>query len=67
MRILQLLVHPPRTPPLVLAQDKKTWKSSTRFADLIDIPEGAGEDIKKHIPDFEFQLVELFRMLYKKK
>jgi predicted transposase YdaD len=52
--------------PIVLAQDNKPWKSSTRFADLIDIPEGAGEDIKKHIPDFEFQLVELFRMPFEK-
>jgi len=51
--------------PLVLAQDNKPWKSSTRFADLIDIPEGAG-DIKKHIPNFEFQLVELFRMPFEK-
>ena len=52
--------------PLVLAQDNKPWKSSTRFADLIDIPEGAGADIKKHIPDFEFQLVELYRMPFDK-
>jgi predicted transposase/invertase (TIGR01784 family) len=52
--------------PLVLAQDNKPWKSSTRFADLIDIPEGTGEDIKKHIPDFEFHLVELFRMPFEK-
>jgi predicted transposase/invertase (TIGR01784 family) len=51
--------------PLLLAQDNKPWKSSARFADLIDIPEGAG-DIKKHIPDFEFQLVELFRMPFEK-
>ena len=52
--------------PLVLAQDNKPWKSSTRFADLIDIPEGAGEGLKKHIPDFEFHLVELFRMPFEK-
>ena len=52
--------------PLVLAQDNKPWKSSTRFADLIDIPEGAGEELKKHIPDFEFQLVELFQMPFEK-
>jgi predicted transposase YdaD len=52
--------------PLVLAQDNKPWKSSTRFADLIDIPGGAGEELKKHIPDFEFQLVELFRMPFEK-
>jgi predicted transposase YdaD len=52
--------------PLVLAQDNKPWKTSTRFTDLIDIPEGAGEDIKKHIPDFEFQLVELYRMPFEK-
>jgi len=51
--------------PLVLAQDNKPWKSSTRFADLIDIPEGAGE-MKKHIPDFEFQLVELYHMPFEK-
>lgn len=52
----------PAVPPLVLAQDNKPRKSSTRFADLIDIPEGVGEEIKKHIPDFEFQLVELYRL-----
>jgi len=50
--------------PLVLAQDNKPWKSSTRFADLIERPEG--KDIEKHIPDFEFQLVELFRMPFEK-
>jgi predicted transposase YdaD len=52
--------------PLVLAQDNKPWKSSTRFADLIDSPAGVGEELKKHIPDFEFQLVELFRMPFEK-
>jgi predicted transposase/invertase (TIGR01784 family) len=52
--------------PLVLAQDNKPWKSSTRFADLIDISEGGGEELKKHIPDFEFQLVELYRMPFEK-
>ena len=52
--------------PLVLAQDSKPWKGSTRFADLIDIPEVVGEDIKKYIPDFEFQLVELFHMPFDK-
>lgn len=50
--------------PLVLAQDNKPWKSSTRFADLINAPDG--EELKKHIPDFEFQLVELFRMPFDK-
>ena len=39
--------------PLVLAQDNKPWKTSTRFADLIDIPEIAGDNIKKHLPDFQ--------------
>ena len=52
--------------PLVLAQDNKPWKSSTRFADLIGIAEGAGEELQKHIPDFEFQLLELFRMPFDK-
>ena len=52
--------------PLVLAQDNKPWKSSTRFADLINAPDGVGEELKKHIPDFEFQLVELFRLPFDK-
>ncbi|MEI8292380.1 MAG: Rpn family recombination-promoting nuclease/putative transposase [bacterium] len=52
--------------PLVLAQDNKPWKSSTRFADLIEAPAGVGEAVGKHIPDFEFQLVELFRMPFEK-
>ena len=41
-------------------------KSSTRFADLINISEDLGENIKKHIPVFEFQLVELYRMPFEK-
>ena len=52
--------------PLVLAQANKPWKSSTRFADLISVPEGTGEEIQKHIPDFEFQLVELYRTPFDK-
>jgi len=52
--------------PLVLAQDNKPWKSSTRFADLVDSPEGVGQELKKHIPDFKFQLVELYRMPFDK-
>ena len=52
--------------PLVLAQDNKPWKTSTRFADLIGVPEGAGEEMQKHIPNFEFQLLELCRMPFDK-
>ena len=52
--------------PLVLAQDNKPWKSSTRFADLIESPESLGEEIQKHIPDFECQLLELCRMPFDK-
>ena len=55
-----------RIPPLVLGKDNKPWKSSTRFADLINISEDLGENIKKHIPVFEFQLVELYRMPFEK-
>ena len=43
--------------PLVLAQDNKPWKSSIRFTDLIGVPGGAGEEMQKHIPNFEFQLL----------
>ena len=52
--------------PLVLAQDNKPWKTSTRFADLVQAPEALAEAIQKHTPDFEFQLVELFRMPFEK-
>jgi predicted transposase/invertase (TIGR01784 family) len=52
--------------PLVLAQDNKPWKSSTRFADLVSAPEEVGDELKKYIPDFEFQLVELYRMPFEK-
>ena len=55
-----------RTLPLVLGKDNKPWKSSTRFADLINISEELGENIKKHIPVFEFQLVDLYRMPFEK-
>jgi predicted transposase/invertase (TIGR01784 family) len=52
--------------PLVLAQDNKPWKTSTRFFDLIDAPEGLADALRKHSPDFEFNLVELFRMPFDK-
>ncbi len=52
--------------PLVLAQDNKPWKTSTRFADLVQAPSVLAEAIQKHTPDFEFQLVELFRMPFEK-
>ena len=52
--------------PLVLAQDNKPWKTSTRFADLVQAPESLAAAIQKHTPDFEFQLVELFRMPFEK-
>jgi len=52
--------------PLVLAQDNKPWKTSTRFADLVQAPEALAEAIQKHTPDFEFQLVEFFRMPFEK-
>jgi len=52
--------------PLVLAQDNKPWKTTTRFADLVQAPEALAEAIQKHTPDFAFQLVELFRMPFEK-
>jgi len=52
--------------PLVLAQDNKPWKTSTRFADLVQAPESLAGAIQKHTPDFEFQLVELFNMPFEK-
>jgi predicted transposase YdaD len=52
--------------PLVLAQDNKPWKSSTRFFDLIVAPEGLADALRNHTPDFEFSLVELFKMPFDK-
>jgi len=52
--------------PIVLAQDNKPWKTSTRFSDLVAAPEGLRGELKKHTPDFEFQLVELFQMPFDK-
>ncbi len=52
--------------PLVLAQDNKPWKTSTRFFDLIDAPESLVEALRNHTPDFEFNLVELSRMPFDK-
>jgi predicted transposase YdaD len=52
--------------PIVLAQDNKPWKTSTRFSSLIDAPDALREALEKHTPDFEFQLLELFRMPFDK-
>jgi predicted transposase YdaD len=52
--------------PLVLAQDNKPWKTSPRFADLIQAPAALAAAIQKHTPDFEFRLVELFNMPFEK-
>jgi predicted nucleic-acid-binding protein len=52
--------------PLVLAQDNKSWETSSRFTDLIQAPAGLAAAIQKHTPDFEFRLVELCSMPYEK-
>ncbi len=52
--------------PLVLAQDAKPWKSPTRFGELVSAPEGMGERMREHTPDFAFGLIELFRMPFDK-
>jgi predicted transposase YdaD len=52
--------------PLVLAQDAKPWKSAIRFGALVDVPENLAARMRLHIPDFEFHLVELFRMPFEK-
>ncbi|MEN9468900.1 MAG: hypothetical protein RL630_633 [Verrucomicrobiota bacterium] len=52
--------------PLVLAQDAKPWKSSTRFGELVAAPDGLAERMREHTPDFAFGLIELFRMPFDK-
>lgn len=51
--------------PLVLAQDKDSWKSSTRFHDLFAFPQGAWEAVRDYTPDFMFRLLELVNLPYK--
>jgi hypothetical protein len=50
--------------PLVLAQDKDHWKTSTRFHELFTFPQGGLEAVQTCTPDFAFRLLQLVDLPY---
>jgi predicted transposase YdaD len=50
--------------PLVLAQDKDQWKTSSHFHELFAFPQGAWEAVRACTPDFAFRLLELVHLPY---
>jgi hypothetical protein len=50
--------------PVVLAQDKDRWKTSSRFQDLFTFPEAIRKTARACTPDFSFRLLQLADMAY---
>jgi hypothetical protein len=50
--------------PVVLAQDGKPWKGSTRLSDLIGIPPEHESALRPWQPELVFKLIELVRIPY---
>ena len=50
--------------PLVLAQDKDRWKTSTHFHELFAFPQSDWEAIRACTPDFAFRLLQLVDLSY---
>jgi hypothetical protein len=50
--------------PVVLAQDKDRWKTSTRFHELFAFAEEGGETLRGSTPDFAFRLLQLVDLPY---
>jgi predicted transposase YdaD len=50
--------------PLVLAQDKDRWKTSTRFHELFTFPAGPWNAVRACTPDFAFRLLQLVEIPY---
>jgi len=61
--------HPPPTKlpailPIVLAQGKRPWKTSTRLEDLIDLPPSVAHILRPWQPTLVYHLLELLRIPY---
>jgi len=61
--------HPPpaKLPailPIVLAQGKRPWKTSTRLEDLIDLPPSVAHILRPWQPTLAYHLLELVRIPY---
>ncbi len=54
----------PAVLPVVLAQGRRPWRTSTRLADLIDIPSGLEELLRPWQPSLAYHLLELLRIRY---
>jgi hypothetical protein len=48
--------------PVVVAQDNKVWKTSTRFHDLFHLPPEQWEEVRSYMPDFSFRLLQLVEL-----
>jgi hypothetical protein len=52
--------------PVVLAQGKRPWKTSTNLEDLIDLPSGVAHILRPWQPKLTYHLLELVRIPYEK-
>ena len=52
--------------PVVLAQDKRSWKISERFGDLFALTQQRWEEVGAFTPDFAFRLLQLVDIPYEK-
>jgi len=50
--------------PVVVAQDDKVWKTSTRFRDLFRLSVEKWEEVRGFTPDFAFRLLQLVEQPY---
>ena len=50
--------------PVVLAQDKDRWRTSSEFQDLFTFPEALEKTARACTPDFSFRLLQLADMAY---
>jgi predicted transposase YdaD len=48
--------------PVVVAQDDKVWKTSTKFHDLFQLPPQKWAEVRSFMPDFSFLLLQLVEL-----
>lgn len=47
--------------PLVLYHGKTAWSAATELLDVIDLPEGTAEQVRRHLPSLQFLIDDLTR------
>lgn len=50
--------------PVVLSQNAEIWEGPGELADLLDVPEAAGRELRPYIPNFSFQDLQLAGMAF---